>query len=707
MKKLFTTLTFMLMFAVLVFAQSKFTPQALLSIERKQLKVANQSLAPGSEAPVATVNLVVKIDGKNAVETINQLREAGAVIRTKLGHQVTLSIPVDKVDNLDKIEGVLRIDNGHKGRMKTDVTRREIGVNSLNGPDLPEGATAYTGKGVNVVMVDIGIDFNHPAFKDANGNSRIKCVYVNNDESGHKFTVTDPEAGEITFPGSLFDTPELIATLTSDLEEESHGTHTTGIAAGSISPQGFGGMAPEADLILIPFGFVDEDNYEDQDEFFEEVIAFAAAYAKQSDQPTVLSGSMNSHAGPHDGTGSVCEALEKASESLIPVLSAGNEGETPIHLYHKFNSTDETIKTLLLGVMESSEGGYSYETSSNVSGYTRAGEKVGIRLVLKKLSNVGSMSTVWTSPTVTATPGCDPDYHLFKNGDVEALNNIFDGNIGLAAVDNEDGRLLVQAMVEGKYYKNNNVRMYLFELDVIGDKGTEIDLWDDVAGFGGVGLIGLPGYVDGNNEMSAGDWTCTDKVISVGAYCSNITNRFFDGTTDDTSSDYTLNAIAPFSSYGEYSNEVSQPTVCAPGVNIVSAWSQYQTYGTVAESMKWNDGTYNACDGTSMACPVVSGTVALWLQAKSDLTVADVKNVLKETSINDEFTAQTPVKWGFGKINAAKGIEYLVNPSGVETVKYDVDINADEAYYDLMGRRYTTRPAAGLYIHKGKKVIIK
>ena len=37
----------------------------------------------------------------------------------------------------------------------------------------------------------------------------------------------------IEFPGLVYDTPELIATLTTDKEDEVHGTHTAGIAAGA------------------------------------------------------------------------------------------------------------------------------------------------------------------------------------------------------------------------------------------------------------------------------------------------------------------------------------------------------------------------------------------------------------------------------------------------------------------------------------------
>ena len=375
---------------------------------------------------------------------------------------------------------------GHNGRWKSDVSRVETGVSQLNGPTLPEGATSFTGKGVTVCLIDEGFDFQHPAFKDANGNSRIKCVYMLTDEGGRKFTVDDPEIGEYTFPGSVYDTPELIATLTTDDDEEYHGSHTAGIAAGSLSPQGFGGMAPEADLVLISLSG-DFDEYEDVNDVIELAISFAVAYAQQNDQPVVLSCSANSHSGPHDGTSTVTKAIEEASQTLVPVFSAGNEGGYPVHLYQKFTETKKTIKTLLIGLMDSETDGYIYDMMASVAGYTRTGSEASI---------TGALKTLWSSDTFTATPDCEEAVTLVSSDDDATLAKYFKGELAVGAFDNGDGRLCIGAEVDGSVKG-----LYLFQLTIGGAPNTEIDLWDDVAGFGGTQLIGLPGYVDGDKAM--------------------------------------------------------------------------------------------------------------------------------------------------------------------------------------------------------------
>ena len=263
----------MLAVALVAMAQGKLTPQAQISIAKQKTHTTHggRQLAPTEGGK--KVMLVVKVSPENAAQTFRQMKAAGAVVRTKLGQQATVSIPADSVPALERIKGVLRIDSGHKGRLKTDKARQATGVSLLNGPTLPDGATLYSGKGVNICLIDAGIDFQHPAFKDSQGRSRIKCVYLNNSDEGRKFTVSDPEAGDYTFPGSVFDTPELIASLTTDMSGEYHGTHTAAIAAGTLSPQGFGGMAPVADLVLIPAGYFDEDLYDDEEDVIEEAIA--------------------------------------------------------------------------------------------------------------------------------------------------------------------------------------------------------------------------------------------------------------------------------------------------------------------------------------------------------------------------------------------------------------------------------------------------
>ena len=683
MKRL-TTLFLASTICLSIFSQGKITPKARLMMNRQKAK---------TEAQI----LVVKIDKKNAAKTYDALRAAGATIKSKIGSQSVINIPIDSIAVIERIEGVKRIDTGHKPKYKSDISRQVSGTCLLNGPTVSDSLPKYTGKGVTICVIDAGFDFQHPAFKDSLGNSRIKAVYLIGETDGHPFTVNDPEAGEITYPGSVYDTPELIAKLTTDMPDEYHGTHTASIAAGSLSPMGFGGMAPEADIVLIPLSDeqIEKSGIEDEYEFLETALSFASAYAQQDSQPTVLSMSANDHSGPHDGTSSMSEAIEAASEHLIPIFSAGNEGGYPIHLYRKFTEDKPSVKSTLV-FMEEDGGGYSI--SDEVNGYTRTGDEVSIQLGFVSINMfTGRTTSVWTSETATAKTGNDDVTIEIDSEQDNQLSQYFNGNILLSAQDEGNGKLHISATIDGYISK-----LGTFTIIVSGSPNTEVDLWDSLAGFN---IFEFSNYAMGDSEISAGDWTSTSKVISVGAYCTNKEYRSYDGSEEEESDfKFTVGDYAPFSSYGTMLNDVTQPVISAPGVNIVSAFNHYACdMPSALEGMVWQGFPYGAESGTSMSCPAVSGIVALWLQAKPDMTLDDIKKVMQESSVNDNYTMNEPIRWGYGKINAARGIEYIL--TGTVGIN-DMDNRHAQRniIYDLQGRQIK-KPTRGLYIRNGKKFV--
>ena len=116
---------------------------------------------------------------------------------------------------------------------------------------------------------------------------------------------------------------------------------------------------------------------------------------------------------------------------------------------------------------------------------TRAGNQVSVKLALRSVSSMGSFKTVWQSDPVTATLGGEMEYLEVSGSSDATLGKYFDGNIAMAAADNGDGRLSVSVVAEGGVDPKGSIELYLFELTISGDDGTEIDLWDDVAGFAG------------------------------------------------------------------------------------------------------------------------------------------------------------------------------------------------------------------------------
>lgn len=142
------------------------------------------------------------------------------------------------------------------------------------------------------------------------------------------------------------------------------------------------------------------------------------------------------------------------------------------------------------------------------------------------------------------------------------------------------------------------------------------------------------------------------------------------GTTDRWD-----DTVAAFSSRGPSAIDyAAKPDVVAPGVGIeslsepqstlYSSRSAYLLSGVVATSYL----PYLSLSGTSMSAPVVSGTIALMLQANPSLTPNEVKAIVQYTSqVSRDYD---PLTQGAGFLNAKGAVElarYLASP---DTVSY-------------------------------------
>ena len=65
--------------------------------------------------------------------------------------------------------------------------------------------------------------------------------------------------------------------------------------------------------------------------------------------------------------------------------------------------------------------------------------------------------------------------------------------------------------------------------------------------------------------------------------------------------------------------------------------------------------------GTSMACPMVTGIIALWLEADPDLTMDEIKDIIAQTSVvDDKLALDDKVQVGAGLINAYEGLKEVL-----------------------------------------------
>ena len=209
--------------------------------------------------PIAEVELV---DSKEMISAFIGLSDnnfaaieaLGAVVQSKFDKLVAALIPVDKIEEVAALDNVTKIEVAEVLKVSNDRQRQatqagDAIVNSAMAQAL--GLTKqYTGKGVVLGIVDTGIDFQHIAFKDKSGKSRIVRAYKLSGSTSTSLTT--------------YSTATDIAKLTYDTNLEDHGTHTSSTAGGSsVIVNGnnvtvtdghanatSGGMAPEAVLVV-------------------------------------------------------------------------------------------------------------------------------------------------------------------------------------------------------------------------------------------------------------------------------------------------------------------------------------------------------------------------------------------------------------------------------------------------------------------------
>ncbi|HEX2915581.1 MAG TPA: S8 family peptidase [Chloroflexia bacterium] len=129
-------------------------------------------------------------------------------------------------------------------------------------------------------------------------------------------------------------------------------------------------------------------------------------------------------------------------------------------------------------------------------------------------------------------------------------------------------------------------------------------------------------------------------VITVGAVNDN-------GTLD-TGDD----KMANFSAFGKTTDGFNKPDLVAPGTNIVSVSAGGGTVLAREHPLNVVGSNYFKMSGTSVAAPVVAGTVALMLEANPALNPDQVKYRLKSTAR----AFDTTVRAGAGYLDAYKAV---------------------------------------------------
>ena len=432
------------------------------------------------------------------------------------------------------------------------------------------GRNDLSGTGVIVAVIDSGIDYAHPDFRNADGTTRILDLWDQTIPAG---SVADPLSEENAeqsflgapagyFLGTEFPQEVINRALEQTTEREryavcpsrdisGHGTHVTGIAAGNgIASQGrYRGVAYESPLLIVKLGTPGERSFPRTTELMQ-AVDYCIRKAQEYGMPVVLNLSFGNNYGSHSGNSLLESYLDDMADywRTSIITGSGNEGASAVH----------AAGTLRENVTEEVEVAVSgYELSLNLQIWKNYADEIAVSLIHPNGSKAGPIQQILGpqrfrlgNTDVLLYYGEPSPYSPYQEIYFELLptDDFIDSGIWTI-------QLLPQKIAVGNY-----------------------DMWLPAGGVLNEGT----GFVLPSVETTLTIPSTAARVITVGAY-----DGYFD-------------RAAAFSGRG-YTRETNQvkPDLVAPGVDITSCAP---------------GGGYVVRSGTSMATPFVSGGAALLMQ---------------------------------------------------------------------------------------------
>ena len=682
MKKLLLSL--IVAFAMTATAQNKIELTSLGKYRQFKSEVtkARAKAAPGSKEK--TVGVLVEMNQGN---TVGQLEGKVSHIAFDRGTLGKVYVTLSQLDRLNSLAEVKRIAFEQKLQKRLDKAAPAMKTDLVHqGADgLPQ---QFTGKDVIVVVYDDGFDPNHPMFLDADGKSRVLAVITKKDKNDKDFVTVEGDE---------------IANFTTDTEEETHGCHVAGIAAGKFTDANIHleGSAPGADIIFICSDMVDDS----------EMADLVGKLRKSLGKPVVVNISLGSTSGMHSDKSVICKLFDDVAEkdSIIFCIAAGNEGKDNIVQRKELLSSADEMKSIVAA--EASEDSNTYNDNVFFEGKganpfiltpvlydvnngdvidtlkATTGKSEGEKMEdVKEYTYAGKELRVTTSVTTKIND---------ETGNFEALLDYT-----LESTECPTSDILIGYIISGVDEKPTTVTAYVESICTLAVHGDD-DWREDITTDGTINTI-----------------ACGNHTISVGNYITRYLTTETKGFDSVFDPEYVEDGdMEPSSSWGTLFDGRSFPLIAAPGTNVISSISSYNTEDSDPEksyysvNMNGRDYHFTGYTGTSMAAPAMTGVVALWLEADPTLPVDYVRDIVMETAIVDDNVENAffPVQFGAGKVDAMAGLKRVLGDTTM-SVKELNERSGKNILIELKGDRTIsvfaaneTQLNATLYTADGRK----
>lgn len=361
---------------------------ALDATEEERLKSVNLNV--GYDPGEKTWELIVRYNG-----SLESLRDEGIRVDELAAGYAVLVVPESRIEQVSAMEQIVYIEKpkrlffaSNMARAASCLSTIQTSIGAGAGGTGTGGAGAgvisslesgLTGKGVLVAVIDSGIDYFHPDFRNPDGTTRIGLLA----DQDRDRIYTREEINAALETGSRTSALALVPST----DPSGHGTAVAAIAAGN-GREGNGvyrGVAYESELMVVKLGTPLTDSFPRTTQLMK-ALDLVVRRAQDMNRPLAVNISFGNTYGSHDGT-SLLETFINDMSGIgrnVIVAGTGNEGTGAGH----------RAGSLVMGQEENAQLSIApYETGMGVQLWKSYVDQFSIRLVTPSGEIIGPIDS--------------------------------------------------------------------------------------------------------------------------------------------------------------------------------------------------------------------------------------------------------------------------------------------------------------------------
>ena len=280
------------------------------------------------------------------------------------GGYAIVTLPQSDVERLAALPQIEYVEKPKRLYFEVDTGRAASCISSLQTPQY-----GLLGEGVLVAVIDSGIDYFHPDFRNEDGSTRILALWDQTAVAGRQPESLDSEGGiaERGMPPAGFaagveytkadidealraGSREAAYTIVPERDLSGHGTQVAGIAAGNGRASGgrYRGVAPKSDLIIVKLGVPREGGFPRTTELMQ-ALEYVVRKSEEYRKPMAVNLSFGNAYGSHRGTSLLEGYIDRIADRGRNVIAVGtgNEGNTGGHASGRLSQQAQEIEFII------------------------------------------------------------------------------------------------------------------------------------------------------------------------------------------------------------------------------------------------------------------------------------------------------------------------------------------------------------------------